>query len=87
MEVSCLFHAPAAIYLEKEPRYSLDTRFSGSQSRSGRCREKSLDRAGNRKPVVQPISRRYTDLAYISVAPKRVISLDIKAISNLNARL
>jgi hypothetical protein len=36
MEVSCQFHAPAALPPWKEPRYPLDRRLGGLQSRSGR---------------------------------------------------
>jgi hypothetical protein len=36
MEVSGHFHAPAALSSRKEPRYPLDRRLGGPQSRSGR---------------------------------------------------
>jgi hypothetical protein len=41
---------------EKSPRYPLETRLGGPQSRSGRCgEEKNLASAGNRTPAVQPV--------------------------------
>jgi hypothetical protein len=44
------------------PRYPLDRRLGGPQSRSGHYgEEKNLTPAGNRTPVVQPIACRYTD--------------------------
>jgi hypothetical protein len=39
MEVSGQLHAPAALPPGKEPRYALDRRLDGPQSRSGRCGE------------------------------------------------
>jgi hypothetical protein len=40
------------------PRYALDRRLGGPQSRSGRYgEEKNLTSVGNRTPVVQPIDR------------------------------
>jgi hypothetical protein len=42
------------------PRYPLDRRPSGSQSRSGRCgEEKNVASAGNRAEAVQPIAHIY----------------------------
>jgi hypothetical protein len=47
---------------ETSPRYPLDRRLGGPQSRSGRCRDEgNLTLAGNQTPVVQPVARRYTD--------------------------
>jgi hypothetical protein len=53
----------------KSPRYPLDMRLGGLESRSGRCgEEKHLAPAGNRTPAVHPVSRRdATDTAVISV--------------------
>jgi hypothetical protein len=49
----------------KSPRYRLDRRLGGPQSRSGRCgEEKILDPAGTRTPtpwVIQPVASRYTE--------------------------
>jgi hypothetical protein len=55
--------APQPLYPKgKSPRYPLDRRLGGSQSRSGGCvEEKNLTPAGNRNPAVQPIARRYPD--------------------------
>jgi hypothetical protein len=51
----------------KSPRYPLDRRFGGPQSRSGRFGEqKILDPTGTRiltPSVVQPVASRYTDYA------------------------
>jgi hypothetical protein len=60
--VSGQLHAPAALPPGKEPRYPLDRRLGGPQSRSGRFgEEKILDPTGTRTPnplVVQPIASR-----------------------------
>jgi hypothetical protein len=60
-------HAPAALPPGKEPRYPLDKRLGGPQSRSGRHREeKILDPTGTRlsgPSVIQPVASRYTDYA------------------------
>jgi hypothetical protein len=46
----------------KKPRYPLDKRLGGPQSRFGCCREeKNLSPAGNRTLAVQPITHRCTD--------------------------
>jgi hypothetical protein len=46
-------HAPAALTPGKEPRYPLDRRLGGPQSRSGRREEKILVPAGTRTPTPQ----------------------------------
>jgi hypothetical protein len=53
---------------ERAPRYPLDRRLGGPQSRSARRGgENILDRTGTRTPttylVVQPVTSRYTDYA------------------------
>jgi hypothetical protein len=52
---------------ERAPRYPLDRRLGGPQSRSGRRGEKEiLDHTGTRTPtpfVVQPVASRYIDYA------------------------
>jgi hypothetical protein len=58
----------------KIPRYSLDRRLGGPQSRSGRCGgERNLALAGNRTPAVQPVARRCTDWAVPTPALCHVI--------------
>jgi hypothetical protein len=51
----------------KRPRYPLDRKLGGPQSRSGRSgEEKILDHTGTRTltpSVVQPVANRYTDCA------------------------
>jgi hypothetical protein len=51
-------HAPVALSQEKEhaPRYTLDRKLGGPQSRSERREEKNLSPAGNRTPAVQPVT-------------------------------
>jgi hypothetical protein len=45
----------------KEPRYPLERKLGGPQSRSGRCgAEKNLDPSGNRTPAVQRVAHRCT---------------------------
>jgi hypothetical protein len=51
MEVSGQFHAPAALTPEKGPRYPLDRRLGGHQSRS-ECGDEEKKNAG---PVLQPL--------------------------------
>jgi hypothetical protein len=66
---------PQPLYLRgKSPRYSLDMRLGGPQSRSGRRRENSWPyRDSNSDPsIVQPIASRYTD--YAIPAPERTTS-------------
>jgi hypothetical protein len=61
-----LFFTPRTLYSRgKSPRYPLDRRLGGPQSRSGRFgEEKILDPTGTLNPlVVQPVSSRYTDYA------------------------
>jgi hypothetical protein len=81
MHTSCLFttlavdgvsgerHAPAALYpRRKDPRYPLDRRLDGPQSRSGHRDQRKnslcLRRGSNFDlPVVQSVDRHYTDRA------------------------
>jgi hypothetical protein len=57
MEVSGQLHVPAALPPGKVPRYPLDRRLGGPQSRSGRCgEEKNLALHGNRTRIVQPVA-------------------------------
>jgi hypothetical protein len=65
MEVSCQFHAPAALLAEKHSRYPVDRKLGGSQIRSGRCEENTfLYRDSNSDPsVAQTVTSRHTDCA------------------------
>jgi hypothetical protein len=67
MEVSGQLHAPAALPPGKDPRYTLDRRLGGPQSRSGCCgEEKHLAPARNPTSAVHPYARRdATDTAVI----------------------
>jgi hypothetical protein len=60
MEVSSQLYSPAALLPGKEPRYPLDRRLGGPQSRSGHGgQEKNSQprRESNpRTPIVQPIA-------------------------------
>jgi hypothetical protein len=74
--VSGQLHAPVALPQEKDPpppRYSLDRRLGGPQSRSGRRgEEKILEPTGTRNSdpsVVQPVVSHYTD--YVSWRHKK----------------
>jgi hypothetical protein len=54
--VSSQLHPPAALPPGKEPRYPLDRRLGGPQSRSGRCgEEKILDPTGTLSVLVSMI--------------------------------
>jgi hypothetical protein len=66
LEVSGQLHAPAALPPGKSPRYPLDRRMGGPQSRSGRRRRENSwpYRDSNSDPsVVQPVASRHTDYA------------------------
>jgi hypothetical protein len=67
LEVSGELHAPAALPPGEEPRYPLDRRLGGPQSRPGRHEEeKILDPTWTRTPTPQssnPVASRYTDYA------------------------
>jgi hypothetical protein len=69
MGVSGQRQAPAALYPRgKDPRYPLDRRLGGLQSRSGRRpEEKSSASVGDRNPVVQSVVINYTD--WVTAAP------------------
>jgi hypothetical protein len=57
MGVSGQLHALADLPQGKSPRYPLDRRLGGPQSRYGRCgEEENLAPAGNRTPAVQPVA-------------------------------
>jgi hypothetical protein len=62
MEVSGQLHASVAFPLGKDPRYPLDRKLGGPQSRSGRCEEENnfSTPAGKRTPPVQPVAPHYT---------------------------
>jgi hypothetical protein len=67
MEVSGQLHAPAGLPPGKDPRYPLDRRLGGPQSRSGRGGEE-IDFQPPPEiepwtPIVQPVAQRYTDWA------------------------
>jgi hypothetical protein len=57
-----VFHAPAALLLEKNPLYSLDRRLGWLQSRSERGGEEknSQPLPGLEPPIIQPVAQRYT---------------------------
>jgi len=62
MEVSGQLHAPVALPPGKDPpRYALDKRLDGSQSRPGRDGEEKKIPARNRTSVVQPVVMVYTN--------------------------
>jgi hypothetical protein len=66
MGVSGEHHAPAALYPRgRDPRYPLDRRLGGPQSRvwTQGLEEKSSVSVGDRTPVVQSVVRHYTDWA------------------------
>jgi hypothetical protein len=60
MEVSGQLHVPAALLLEKDPRYPLDRRLGGPQSWSGHGGEEktsqSCRESNPRTPVVLPVA-------------------------------
>jgi hypothetical protein len=61
MEISGQLHAPAALPQGKSPRYSLDRRLCGHQSRSGCGGEKiSQLLPGLEPPIIQSLTQRYT---------------------------
>jgi hypothetical protein len=65
MQVSGQLHAPAALFSAKEPRYPLDRRLGGPQSRSEHGGEKnSQPLAGLELPIIQPAAQRYTTELY-----------------------
>jgi hypothetical protein len=59
MKVSGQFHTPAALPQGKSPRYPLDRRLSGPQSRSGRGSEEKNSQLlpGIELPIIQPIAQ------------------------------
>jgi hypothetical protein len=63
----------------KRPRYQLDNRLSGPQSRTGRYEKvKILDPTGTRTPtpsVVHPVARRYT--AYVTTTKKMIVKFSV----------
>jgi hypothetical protein len=64
-------HAPAVLPRAKGPRYPLDRRLGGPQSRSGLFGEvKILDPTGTRTPtlsVVQPVTSCYADWTTVAL--------------------
>jgi hypothetical protein len=73
MEMSGQRYAPAALPLEKGPRYPLYRRLGGPQSR---CGEKSLSLAGNRIPAVQPVAIQ-TELSRLSLLTIKIYNIYI----------
>jgi hypothetical protein len=73
MDVSGQLHVPAALPPGKEPRYPLDRRLGGLQSRSGRGGEEknSQPLPGLDPPIIQLVAQRYT--AELSRLSLRVI--------------
>jgi hypothetical protein len=65
MEESVRLHAPAVLPPGKKPRYPLDRRLGGPQSRSGRGagQKNSQPLPGLEPPIIQPVAQRYTDWA------------------------
>jgi hypothetical protein len=61
MEVSGQLHTPSTLSPGKEPRYPMDMRLGGPQSRSRRCRKEKSYTVGNRSRAVHPVACRYTD--------------------------
>jgi hypothetical protein len=54
------------------PRYPLDWRLGGPQSRSGCCEAKNLSPAGIRTPAVQPVAlRAHMYIWRLQIPPKR----------------
>jgi hypothetical protein len=62
MEVSGQFHTPAALPQRKSPRYLLDRRLGGPQSRSGHGGEENNFQSlpGFEPQIIQPVAQRYT---------------------------
>jgi hypothetical protein len=60
--MSCQLHAPATLYPGKDPRYPLDRKLGGPQSRSGRGGEEKNYQLLPRlePPIVQPVVQLYT---------------------------
>jgi hypothetical protein len=82
MEVSGRLHAQAALPPGKEPRYPLDRRLGGPQSRSGRRREETiLDLIGTElRHVGRPArSSCYTEYAIPATTKK---SVAVRNVSN-----
>jgi hypothetical protein len=62
MEVSGQLHAPAALPQGESPRYPLNRRLGGPQSRFGRGGEEknSQPLPGLEPPIIQSVAQRYT---------------------------
>jgi hypothetical protein len=62
MEVSGQLHAPTALPQGKSPWYTLDRRYRGPQSRSGRGGEEKNSQTlpGLEAPIIQPVAQSYT---------------------------
>jgi hypothetical protein len=60
--VSGQLHAPAALPAGKVPRYTLDRKLDGPQSRSvhGGEEKNSQPLLGLEPPIIQPVAQRYT---------------------------
>jgi hypothetical protein len=74
LEMSGLLHASVALPLGKIPRYPLDRRLGGPQSRS---RWRGAEKIwpywdSNSDPSVQPVASRYTDYDHPAHSPLRV---------------
>jgi hypothetical protein len=72
----------AALPRAKSRRYPLDRRLGGPQSLSGRYgEEKTIARAQNRTPVIQPVARRCTVRIRIELKVAiNIVNVFIKAI-------
>jgi hypothetical protein len=75
LEVSGQLHSPAALPPGKSPRYPLDRRLGGPQSRFGQFRSENSwpYRDSNCDPSVQPVASRYIDHAIAASEIRRVV--------------
>jgi hypothetical protein len=72
MEMRNQLHA-ASVYLRvKSPRYPLDIRLGGPQSRSGRCRKEEISVSGGNQTPIPRSSRFITILSELSPAQENI---------------